>query len=262
MAVQVRSLHLTDPRPRSAGRLAEIFVPTDIGYDGLDLQAVVAFAAAAISKRTGTCDCGISVVSSRGVHDTLASTSDVPAMFDWLQHKLGQGPGLDPAQEDAVLHSPDLAMDERWPELGAMCESVVGVRSLMRIDIPVVGGGRAAMSFYSAEPAAFDTGHMLRAGRFARFAARSFQHDVQDRDSADQEAAGGSNRIAIALGIVMGRYRVASAQAFEMLRDSAETLHVEVLDLAIDVILTGRLPAKQIGNARRDQKTLQVAAAH
>ena len=258
MAVQVRSLPLTDPT-HLVGRPTKIPVPTDIDYQGLDLPAVVAFAAAAISKRTGTCDCGISVVSRRGVHDTLASTSDVPARFDWLQHKLGQGPGLDPAQQDAVLYSADLAMDVRWPELGPMCESVVGVRSLMRVDIRVVGGGRAAMSFYSAEPAAFDGGHMVRATRFAGFATASVQQDLQKRDFADQEGAGGNNRIASALGIVMGRYRVASAQAFEMLRDSAETLQVGVLDLSIEVILTGRLPAKEIGNARRDRRTLQAA---
>ena len=249
MAVQVRQPHLTDP-PHPVGKLAEVSRPADICDEGLDLPAVVAFAAAAISKRAGTCDCGISVVSSRGVHDTLASTSDVPARFDWLQQKLGQGPGMDPPQTEAVLCSPDLAMDERWPELGAMCESVVGVRSLMRIEIPIVGGGRAGMTFYSAELAAFDTGHMVRAARFAQFATRSVQRDMKERDSSDQEAADGNNRIANALGILMGRYRVTSAQAFEMLRDSAETLHVEVLDLAIEVILTGRLPAKRIGNAR------------
>ena len=132
----------------------------------------------------------------------------------------------------------------------------------MWVDIPVVGGGRGALSFYSAEPAAFDTGHVVRAARFARFATESVQRFVQNRDSADQGAAGGSNRIAIAPGIVMGRYRVAAAQAFEMLRDSAETLHVEVLDLAVEVILTGRLPAKEISNARRDRRELQTAAAH
>ena len=261
MAVQVRQPHLTDP-PHPVGKLAEVSRPADICDERLDLLAVVAFAAAAISKRAGTCDCGISVVSSRGVHDTLASTSDVPARFDWLQQKLGQGPGMGPAQTEAILCSPDLAMDERWPELGAMCESVVGVRSLMRIEIPIVGGSRAGMTFYSAEPAAFDTGHMVRAARFARFATRSVQQHVQNRDSSDQEAADGSNRIANALGILMGRYREASAQAFEMLRDSAETLHVEVLDLAMEVILTGLLPAKRIGNARRDRSTPQVAAAH
>ncbi len=261
MAVQARKLHLTDP-PYPVRKLAKVSAPTDIGDETLDLQAVVAFGAAAISKRAGICDCGISVVSSRGVHNTLASTSDVPARFDWLQQKLGQGPGMDPAQKDAVLYSPDLVMDERWPELGATCESVVGVRSLMRIEIPSVGGGRAGMTFYSAEPAAFDTGHMVRAARFARFATRSVQQHVQDRDSSDREAADGSNRIANALGILMGRYRVASAQAFEMLRDSAEALHVEVLDLAMEVILTGLLPARRIGNARRDRSTPQVAAAH
>jgi hypothetical protein len=261
MAVQVRKLHLTDP-PRPVRKLAKTSAPADIGDERLDLQAVVAIGAAAISKRAGTCDCGISVVSSRGVHDTLASTSDVPARFDWLQQKLGQGPGMDPAQEDAVLYSPDLAMDERWPDLGATCESVVGVRSLMRIEIPIGGGGRAGMTFYSAKPAAFDPGHMVRAARFARFATRSVQHDAQNRDSSDREAGDGSNRIANALGILMGRYRVASAQAFEMLRDSAETLHVEVLDLAMEVVLSGRLPAERIGNARRDRSTPQVAAAH
>ena len=114
MAVQVRSLPLTDP-PHSVGRRPEIPVPTDPGYEVLDLPVVVAFAAAAISKRTGACDCGISVVSQRGVPDTIASTRDVPARFDWLQHKLGQGPGLDLVQQDAVLCSPDLTVDVRWP---------------------------------------------------------------------------------------------------------------------------------------------------
>lgn len=261
MAVQVRNPHLADSPP-PVHELPGISAPADVGSEGLDLQAVVAFAAAAISKRAGACDCGISVVSGRGVHNTLAATSDVPARFDWLQQKLGQGPGMDPTPADAVLYSPDLTVDERWPELGAMCGPVVGIRSLMRIEIAVVGDGRAGMTFYSAEPGAFDAGHMVRAGRFAQFATPGVQQDMQRRDSSIHEGAEGSNRIAIALGILMGRYRVASAQAFEMLRDSAGTLQVDVLDLATEVIDSGRLPAKRIGIARRDQSTLDAAATH
>lgn len=249
MVLHDGSLQLTTS-PRTVAAAEETLAWGATGSPGLDLLTVAALAAAAIGTRIADYDCGIWVVSSGGVPDTVASSSDVPIRFDWLRHKLGQGPGLEPSGHGSVLSSSDLATDARWPDFGPLCESVVGVRSLVLVEIPVVGPARAAMSFYSARPGAFDPERVDRSARLARLASISVQRLLLSRESTERQEMSESNRVASALGIVMGRYRLTPSRAFEMLRDAAATLHVGLMELALDVIRTRRMPARQINDAR------------
>lgn len=249
MVVQDRATDHNPPPSFAAGS------PASTRREHVDLLTVVTLAAAAaITRRSGDCHCGISVVSNSGVPDTIASTSDVPARFDWLLSKLGQGPGATPVEHGSVLCVPDLQTDARWPEFGPLCASVVGVRSLLRVDIPVDGSGRAAMSLYCARPGVFGSEHVPVATQFARFAAAGVQQILQAWDAVVRRGPMDGNRLASALGIVMGRYRLTAGGAYGMLRDSAAFLEVGILELAEDVVRTGRLPAREIDNARRRLK--------
>jgi len=55
-------------------------------------------------------------------------------------------------------------------------------------------------------------------------------------------ALGTSRKIAMAVGIVMERYRIKEDEAFDVLRAISQNAHRKIRDLAEDVVFTGQLP--------------------
>lgn len=54
-----------------------------------------------------------------------------------------------------------------------------------------------------------------------------------------------SRRIGTAIGVIMMRYRVTDAAAFELLRKASQNGHLKLRDLAEGVILIGELPGEE-----------------
>lgn len=70
------------------------------------------------------------------------------------------------------------------------------------------------------------------------------------------ERAVGSNReIGIALGILMDRRKLTSAQAFELLRRASQNGHRKLHDVALDIIESGSLEALQDGPPAAEHST-------
>ncbi len=58
-----------------------------------------------------------------------------------------------------------------------------------------------------------------------------------------------ARRIGAAIGVLMTRYRVTDAQAFDLLRTASQYGHRKLRDVAEDVILIGELPGAPVDRA-------------
>jgi hypothetical protein len=190
--------------------------------------------------------CGITLIRPRQRPRTIAYTDEVSPAVDSLQYQLDQGPCLDAAEADAVVHVEDLAGDDRWPAFAPRCVEQVGIHSMLSIRLPIGGDDRAGMNFYARTPGAFDEMDLRIGAILATFAALAVMGDLHRQDVANLQAALQSNRqIGTAVGILMATERVTEDKAFEQLRQASNQLNRKLADIAGHVNLTGALPQQR-----------------
>lgn len=241
-------LELGDPN-EGASRNVTPTRPRPARSDDLALQEV-AFAGLDICQSHHDIHCGLSVVPADGTPETIAATDDVPVRLDWLQYESCQGPGVGADRGELVIA--DLATDQRWPEFGELAIAATNMRSMACVQIPVARPNRAILGFYSSDPRAFEHFDVRAAARLARVAAPMVTVLISEFGERLLRAPPSDrNRVAVAVGTLSGRYRVNSADAFDLLCEASRDLHRALVGVAIDVIAEGRLPEEAILHARR-----------
>lgn len=239
--------------PASTAHVEHPNVPLPCGQ-AQDLQELVRVAAGSVGREDLRVSCGLSLDPGTGMTETIATTDDLPIRFDWLQHELRQGPRSEPTRDDEVVLSTDLARDGRWPEFGPLCASVLGVHSVLSVRVATVDDSHAALNFCADVPRAFDDEDATRADLLAREAATLAKLGADYLKAADAGADPHvDSRLARALGMVMARYRMTSADAFFMLDKASRDMGVDLIDLATEVVIAGRLPARRISEVRAER---------
>ena len=222
-------------------------------YD-IDPQRLVVSAARLAGGSYGPVHCGLTVwVSATRVPETIAATDDTPVRVDWLQNELQQGPAFVP-NLNRVLVVDDFAAYDQCPEFGRLAITVLGLRSMVSVPVPIRGPNRAALSLYSALPAAFDPSLGPSLTLLSRPVAGAVGKACGQLRSAG-DFPHRSTRLAGAMGMVMARYRMGAAPAFDLILEASRLLGVDVLTLATEVIRDGCLPDKAIAQARRRENS-------
>jgi hypothetical protein len=222
----------------------------------VDPQFVVTFAAHAVCHSGQKIHCGLTLIPAGRAPETIAASDDRPVRVDWLQRELAQGPAV-VASPAEVIVSRDLAADQRWPDFGKLCVSALDLRSMVSIRIPMAPSDRARLTFYATEPTALDHLDVDAALKLARSAAPATGKLLHEfREALLNAAPTDFSRIAIAVGIVISRYRLTSSQAFDMLLQTAHDLDRPLLAVAVDVVRRGRLPivATSRGHSHRTHR--------
>ena len=98
---------------------------------------------------------GISIVHSDGI-DTPVGSDETLNRIDELQFVLREGPCFDALHLHEIVHSPDLANDQRWPRWGPLVVQEVGVVSIVSYRLYTTQDTLGAMNLYSTELDAFD----------------------------------------------------------------------------------------------------------
>lgn len=223
-------------------------VPGDRGLPhvarGSESEALVlvGLAAAAVGGHGSRVHCGITVITPDGVPETVAATDDVPVRVDWLQYELRRGPFIgDPVASTIAI--PDLGCDAAWPEFARGCATVLAVRSMLSVPIPLQGETRALMNFYSSRAAAFESG--ATAGRVLRMASRAAPAAaalIADlRATSRSFPLGRTSRVGTALSIVMARERLAASQAFFALARESRARNLSLVHVASKLVWERRL---------------------
>ena len=177
---------------------------------------------------------------ARGRHRHLAGSHPVAARADALQHELGEGPGIEVAEDGGWVRVGDVATDGRWSSWGPRALEL-GVRSLLAVEMADKVG---ALTLYSTVAGRFAEREVVdRALAYAAHAAVALSCA---RQSASLEAAVGSRHvIGMAQGIAMERYGLDQNQSFELLRRLSSTTNVKLRDVAAKIVETRVIPQER-----------------
>jgi GAF domain-containing protein len=191
---------------------------------------------------------------------TVASTGQLAIDLDETQYERGQGPCLHAARTGELTEIADLRTDPRWPQYTSRAAQHGTLSSL---SVPLVIDEyeqvSGALNLYAQEAEAFDAGDRSVAqafGPYAAVAAGNLYAYQNARDMADNLQAALESRAVIdqAKGVLMERYKLSAAQAFQVLAQASMNANRKVRDIADHLVATGELPVLPASSSRRSVK--------
>jgi len=165
--------------------------------------------------------------------ETLAATTHLARAFDAVQSDSGEGPCLEATDHDEVVEVRYARHEKRWPTyiekaLGLGLQSQLGVRlhSDRNRDI--------CLNLHSTSHEDIDAGSIGVAEHFAVHAGIALGH--VEAEEQLHTAIGTRTLIGMAVGIVMNRYHLSQAAAFEHLVRLSSTSNRKVRVVARDIV--------------------------
>jgi len=188
-----------------------------------------------------SCDyAGISLVRRRDRIESPAYTDPVVLAVDSLQYTHQQGPCVDAIFTEEVVHSPDLAQDERWPTWGPMTVAETGIRSMLCFRLFVQSDTVGALNLYSRDVGSFDADDRDHGVALAAHAALAV---VASRAIETLNLALDTRTvIAQATGILMERFGLDADRAFAVLRRVSQDSNRKLRDVAQELVITRLTP--------------------
>jgi GAF domain-containing protein len=174
----------------------------------------------------------------------VATSRDVAVAITGVAASIEQGICWQVHRDGVPVLSPDLRSERRWPGYCGTLLEQTSIRSVAGLPLRFTDQLLGALLLYSDRPGYFAGPVLARALALADHAAMALAHAEDRVKLTNLEVALRTNReIAIAIGIIMNRFRVTEEQAFELLRQVSQEQHTKVRDLATGVVLTGEIPA-------------------
>lgn len=182
---------------------------------------------------------GISIVHNDRI-DTPVGSNEALNRIDELQFVLKQGPCYDALRMHEIVHSRDLANDERWPRWGPMIAKEIGVVSIVSYRLYTTKDTLGAMNLYSTRPDAFDADDVNNGQALAAHVgvALAASQNVEQLEMA----IGSRTVIGRAEGILMERFGISSDQAFAVLRRVSQHRNVKLNRIAEELVRTRETP--------------------
>lgn len=200
-----------------------------------DLELVLSqLVSAAVDAVPGAAGGGISRTESGTVRSSHATDGTISAL-DQCQSELNEGPCItaaDEPPESGMILADDLAGadGERWPRFAPHAVEA-GYRSMLSTHLATrPGGPRSALNLYAVEPHAFGPEAFSTAGVFALQAAALLYG--ADEAHMLEKALNSRDVIGRAKGILMERFTVGDAEAFQMLVSSSQETNIKLTAVA------------------------------
>jgi hypothetical protein len=190
----------------------------------------------------------ISLVDKRGTMHTLVPTDQLVADADRLQSELAEGPCLDAALGTPLVHSNDLARDDRWPRYAPRAVSM-GVGGQMALHLFDDSGSRGGLNLYFDHAGLIDAQTVAVAELFAILAAAAMGH-ARELDGLNRALQTRTN-IGKAIGILMERYDLDEDRAFQFLVRTSQTGNVKLRVIADEIIAAAN---KKVHGRPRSQR--------
>jgi GAF domain-containing protein len=183
---------------------------------------------------------GISIIRPRDPIETIAPTDPLVEQLDRLQSELAEGPCYDSCWPGHTLTVPNLAEHERWPAWGPNA-TALGIASLLATELTTAEGHRiGSINAYSTQPRGFTQHDTAFMAILARHATLALEHSW---NIAGLNVALDSRKlIGQAQGLLMERYDLDEAKAFELLRRYSQDHNTKLRDVASHLIATRQLP--------------------
>jgi GAF domain-containing protein len=183
--------------------------------------ALARLTAAAVAQVPGAAYAGLTLREPGGGLASHAPSDPAIVELDRAQVRLGEGPCVDALQagESSVVVVDDFAVEHRWPRFAALAQQG-GIASLLSFAMAPHDAPPGAVNLYGLVPAAFDATARAIAGAFAAQAAVA----VYGARRVEQlnRALASRDVIGRAKGILMERFTLDEAQAFDLLVHSSQ----------------------------------------
>jgi len=178
------------------------------------------------------------MLTARGSREIAAVTDPLVAEIYQLQTDIGEGPVLTALSEGVAVRVEDVAAETRWPTWARL---LTQYRVRSSLHVPMWAGGQliGVLSLFNTAPNAFTAddeaiAHIL--ARHASIAVASARDDEMMAAAVDARKLVGQ-----AMGILMERFDLDEARAFEILKRYSQQHNVKLRDVAQELIDTRKL---------------------
>ena len=187
-------------------------------------------------------DAGITVIRARGRLGTVAATDSLVEQADSLQDELNEGPHRDNSWHGETLVVNCLAGDGRWPRWAASV-AALGVSSVLAVELTTVEDERiGSINVYWTRPRTLTADDVAFVNIFARHAALALSSAMNEEGL--NVALDSRKLIGQAQGILMERYGLDEARAFEVLRRYSQEHNLKLRRVAEYLVSTRKLPTR------------------
>jgi transcriptional regulator with GAF, ATPase, and Fis domain len=189
----------------------------------------------AVKVVPGARHAGITVADRGGnVRTAASSASRYPAMLDKIQQTHRQGPCLSAAWQQHLIQIDDLAHDERWRAFSRDAVEQTPIRSILSFQLFTDQKSMGALNFYAEQPAVFDDDAVEAGSILATHTALAWK--LVRREEQFRSALGSRDIIGQAKGMLMERFKIDGAQAFELLKRLSQNTNTPVATVARQVV--------------------------
>lgn len=197
---------------------------------------------------------GITLIRGRRKLQTVAPSASIVTEVDSLQYELDEGPCRDSAWQGTTLASQNLNHEPRWPAWAPRVTEL-GIQSVLAVELTNATAARrlGAINLYWCRPMLFTADHVSFAHIFARHAALALVASLEQADL--NVALDGRKLIGQAQGILMERYALDEARAFEVLKRYSQDHNLKLRRVAEILISDRKLPAAH----KDDDSTAEIA---
>ncbi len=189
------------------------------------------------------------MVLEAGQPRTIASAGTIPDGVQLARLHTGEGPSLDVLEANDLVTTGELASDDRWPEFGREVTQHTQIRSIASYRLYLGPRHKAALTFYSDWPFAFDGADTAIGAVFASYCSLALLTDVL-ADSPSLQRAGEVHReIGVAAGILLGTGEHTAETAYGALHNARHRLHDRINNRAHRDAAAGTPPGEpSVGN--------------
>jgi hypothetical protein len=177
---------------------------------------------------------GITVVDRKGVFHTFAATHPYAVQLDRIQQGRREGPCVAAAWEYRTMLIDDLDADARWPRFCRDAVAKTPIRSVLSFQLFTEPHAMGALNFYAERPHAFGE-RSVEAGLIYAAHTTVAWYMVQ-RDDQFRAAVGSRDIIGQAKGMLMERFHIDAAQAFELLKRLSQESNTPLVRVAEQVV--------------------------
>ena len=163
---------------------------------------------------------------------------DAPPVLDRVQQRTGRGPCIDASREQCTVEVIDMRAENRWPQF-THCAVELGVLSMLCLPLWIDDRTLGSLSLYARCPAAFDDTARKLAQLFTTHAALAIGE--AQRTARLRQAMTNRDVIGQAKGILMERHQISADDAHDLLVRGSKHTNRKVVDLAHELVTTGRV---------------------
>jgi GAF domain-containing protein len=170
----------------------------------------------------------------------VAATDEPGHLLEARQEEIGRGPCVDCLTFDQVVHTRDLAGDERWPALLPELPEA-GIHALLGVPIHADGIAVGALNVYRDQPGKWSDNEIAGLQAYGTLIESLLRAALTARrrgELAEQLQHALDHRVAIerAVGVIMGRDNIDAVAAFNKLRAAARSSERKVAEVAAELL--------------------------